>query len=199
MAGFEVQNPITLRIEPQGFSLPIPYSLEKLKIGHATLNLGKIKVPSNEALATLVSLLKATRISKEMNIWAAPVSFSLNHSKLELGRLDALLADSIHICTWGSINLLTNHLEMNLGLPADTLESSFGIKNLPANYVMKIPVQGTLQNPEIVKGPAAAKIAALVAAGQIPKKGFLGGIAELISKPKQEKDIPPPARPFPWE
>ncbi len=201
LTGLSAQNQINLRIEPKNFYFPLPYSLNTLSVGEATLDLGQVQCQNGDSLRAIISILKAERLSdaSQMNAWFTPVTFSIHRGVLQAGRMDTLLADSIHICTWGNINLTQDEIDMYLGLPADTLQQSFGIKNLPANYVVKVKIQGTTKKPEIVKGPAIAKIAALVAAGQIPKKGFFGGLAELISTPKEEKDVPAAKRPFPWE
>lgn len=201
LTGVSAENQINLRIEKDGFYFPLPYSLENLKVGQATLDVGKVECKNGESLQTIVAILKAEQLSdaSQMNAWFAPVTFSMDKGLLQAGRMDALLADSIHVCTWGNIDLIRDQIDMFLGLPADTLQQSFGIKNLPSNYVLKIKIRGTTKEPEIVKGPAIAKIAALIAAGQIPKKGILGGLADLISIPKEEKDVPPAKRPFPWE
>jgi len=201
LTGIEAQNPITLRIEPKDFSFPLPFSIEKLKVGKATLDLGKVRCQNGKSLSSLILLLKASRLAdaKQMNAWFTPVSFQINHGILDAGRMDILLADSIHLCTWGKINLLKDRLDMILGLPADTLLQSFGIKNLPENYVLKVDVRGTTKEPEIVTGPAGAKIAALIAAGQIPKKGVFGGLADIFTKPQEDENVPPAQRPFPWE
>jgi hypothetical protein len=201
LTGMSAENQINLRIEKEDFYFPLPYSLEKLRVGAATLDVGRVKCQNGESLQTIISILKAERLSDatQMNAWFAPVTFSIVNGILQAGRMDALLADSIHICTWGNIDIVRDQIDMFLGLPADTLQQSFGIKNLPPSYVLKIKIRGTTKKPEIVKGPAVAKIAALIAAGQIPKKGILGGLADLISTPKEEKDVPPAKRPFPWE
>lgn len=201
LTGIAAENPITLRIEPKDFSFPLPYSLEKLKVGQATLDLGKVKCQNGNSLRTIIAILKADRFSdvSQMNAWFTPVTFRIDRGTLEAGRMDALLADSIHICTWGNIHLIQDQLDMFLGIPVDTLHKSFGINNLTPNYVLKVQIRGTTKEPDIVKGPAIAKIAALIAAGQISKKGFLGDFVNLISKPKEEKDVPPPKHPFPWE
>ncbi len=200
ITGLSAENPVTLQIETAGFFFPIPYSLESLKVGKATLDLGKIQAQNGPTLATIISLLKANLLSNasQMNIWFTPVTFQMDAGILKAGRLDALLADSIHICTWGNIDLLKDRLDMILGVPADTLKRAFGIKNLPENYVLKLDIKGTTQSPDINQGAAAAKIAALLATGQIPKKGIFGGIAEFFSR-KEDADIPLPKRPFPWE
>lgn len=200
VTGISAENPVTLRIEPTDFFFPFPYSLEKLKVGKAILDLGKVRSQNGESLRTIIALLKAGSLpnASVMNIWFTPVSFQIDRGILRAGRLDALLADSIHICTWGNIDLLKDRLDMTLGLPADTLKKAFGIKNLPDNYVMKVGVQGTTGSPIIDKTAAAAKIAALIATSQIPKKGILGGLSDLFSK-KEEADVPKANRPFPWE
>ncbi len=201
LTGLQAENPITLRIEPTDFYFPLPYSLETLSIGKATLDLGKVKCQNGHSLSEIIALLKDFRFStaSQMNAWFTPFTFELKQGILKAERMDALLADSIHVCTWGKINLVQDQIDMFLGLPADTLQTSFGIKNLPENYVLKVPLRGTTKNPDLVKGPAIAKIAALIAAGQVPNQGILGGIANLISRPKEEKDVPPAKRPFPWE
>jgi hypothetical protein len=201
LTGIAAQNPIVLRIEPNGFYFPLPYSLEKLVIGEATLNLGRVKCQNGESLATIISILNADRLSNasEMNTWFTPVSLKIKRGQLEAGRMDALIADSLHVCTWGKIDLLKDQIDMSLGIPSDTLEQTFKLKNLPENYVLTIAVRGTTKDPEIIKGPAIAKIAALIAANQIPKDGVFGGLVDLISKPKEEKGVPAAKRPFPWE
>ncbi len=201
LTGVEAKNPVTLRIEPNDFYCPLPFSLEKLNVGQATLNLGQVRCQNGKSLAAIITLLKATRLSEAatMNAWFTPITFHIHDGILDADRMDALLADSIHVCTWGSVNLIKDELHMNLGLPADTLKQSFGIATLSDSYVLKIPIRGTTKDPDIVKGPAAAQIAALIAGNQIPKKGFFGGLAELFSHPKEDKDIPPAKHPFPWE
>lgn len=192
VAGISAQNPVTLRIEPNDFFFPLPFSLQNLNVGKATLNLGKVRCKNGDSLRTIISILKADVSASEMNVWFTPVVLQIKAGILTAGRMDALLADSIHICTWGKVDLLNDKLDMSLGLPADALKNAFGVQDLPDNYVLKIPVKGTTKKPEIDKGAAAVKIASLIA---VPKTGIFEG---LFPK-KQEKDVPEPNRPFPWE
>lgn len=194
ITGLSAHHSVSLTIEPSGFFFPLPYSLEKLQVGKATLDLGKVVCQNGASLKIIMAILKAApRLNgDEMNAWFTPFSFRIDRGILETERLDALLGDSVHVCTWGRIDLLNDKLHMNLGIPADTLARAFGIKDLPSNYVLKIPFRGTTQNPDINKGSAAAKITALIAASKI--KGF----GNFIIK-KEPTDIPPPQLPFPWE
>lgn len=199
---FHAKNPFTLQIFPENFSCPLRnFQLENLSIGKASLNLGQINVHSGESLHFLMKLFKDKDFSKNMDIWLTNAFFSLHEGILQLGRVDALLSNSIHICTWGNVNLNNERLHMYLGLPADTLQQSFGIQTLSRNYVLKIPVRGTLQDPEFDTGPVVAKIATMAASQQIPTKGgkIFGGLVNAFTQTQDEKDIPPPNRPFPWE
>jgi len=195
------KSPILLRVSPQGFVCSFfPFSLEKLTIGQAVLDLGQTKCRIGKSIASILSLLNAPTSSREINAWFTPLAFKLQGGWLRAGRMDVLLADSIHICTWGDIDLLKSQLHMFLGLPADTLRRAFGIKNLSETFVLKVPISGTTQDPEIEKGAAAAKIAAMVAGQNIPKKGeVFGGLVNQFIQIQEEKGVPPPNRPFPWE
>lgn len=194
------ESPITLRIEKDDFHCPVPFKKEQLQIGKATLDLGKVRCKNGKTLASIIALLKTGPLSgiEEMSAWFTPLDIQVQKGILQAGRMDALLADSIRVCTWGQVNLVKDQIKMTLGLTEQTLATAFGIKNLPEDYVLKVDIRGTTSDPEVVKGPAIAKIAALIAANQVPKKGILGGLVNVFSTPKQE-GVPPPKKPFPWE
>jgi len=201
LTGVESRNPIQLHIDSQDFFYPIPFSIEKLQ-GRGTLDMGQVVCTNGKSLATIISLLKLNPLSKirEMNVWFTPLSFQMDKGVLHTDRMDALIADSIHVCTWGYIDVAKDKLHINLGIPADTLSQTFMIKNLSDTYVLKVKIRGSTRDPDIDKGPAAAKIAAMIAASQIPKKGAVfGSLVNAFSQLKEDKDIPPAKRPFPWE
>ncbi len=203
LTGVESKDPIALTISNRGFSLPIhPFSLHEAQIGQATIDMGQVQCRIGKSFASIINLLKASRLSnaRQINAWFTPMAFSLQKGVLHTGRMDALLADSLHICTWGDIDLIADRLHMYLGIPADTLTQSFGIHNLPYSFVLKVPITGSTKDPDLEKGPATAKIAAMIAGQQIPKKGkIFGSLVNQFIHANEEKDIPPPNLPFPWE
>ena len=200
LTGVRAKNPIVLNVGEKGFSLNKPFSLKTLTIKTGSLNMGQIECQSGPSLNSLLSLFKRTSVSSKVNVWLTPVFFQLEKGVLELDRTDALLADSIHVCTWGSIDLPKDSLHMFLGIPADTLNHLFSIKNVHPNYVLKIPIRGSVRDPEMDTGPAAAKIAKMAASQQIPKaKKFLNPLIHVFSSVQEEGDAPPPKSPFPWK
>ena len=151
-------------------------------------------------LSTLATLLKSDSLTaNQIDTWLTDVDWSLQDGRFEMGRIDALLEDSIHLCAWGKANLGRDQLSMTFGIPSDTLMKSLRIKNLSSTYVLQIPVTGPFRNPNIDAGSATAKIALLIAGNQVQKQGgVMGGVAAVIGRASEEK-APTPKRPFPWE
>jgi hypothetical protein len=205
----EAKNPITLQIETAGASIPLaPFALDRLEIGKATLTLGQLIFTELHPLISLFALLNSAPLTSSTGIiWFTPVAFSIAKGLLHMGRVDALIANAVHLCGWGNADLSNDELDMKLGIPADTLETSLGIKGLSRKYVLQIPVRGHLEDPKFETSGAAATIAALVAGKQLSntlskKTGVFGGLLNQIGKVGQVSDdpnVPPPNRPFPWE
>lgn len=195
----ESKTPTRLRIEQEGFSYPRPFSLERLQIPAASIDLSRV-ILEHANLAPLAAFLKVNSLTaSQIDMWLTSVDFSLQKGHFVIGRIDALLADSIHLCAWGSADLLKDKLNLIFGIPADTLANSFRINNLSSTYVLQVPITGSLKNPNIDANSATAKIALLIAGNQVKKQGgVLGGVATVIGKVSEDKS-PPPKRPFPWE
>jgi hypothetical protein len=200
---FLASSPLTtIDIPVEGFFFPIPFSLADLSIPLSTCTAGQFLCKKQGSLQTLSAFLEPhTALGQTIDLWFTPLYFQIKRQVLTLERLDALLAHSIHVCTWGTISLQKQKYHLSLGLPADMLKKVFKISNLPEDYVLTIPLRGPLNNPTLATGPAALKIAAMVASEKIPKtKGLAGGILKIFSAPPLEKEsAPPPHRPFPWE
>lgn len=190
---FSLKNPITLHI-PSG-SLRLPFS--QIELSNAVLDLGQASISSGESLRSVLSIFK--QLGKKFDIWFTPITFSMQNSDLQIQRFDALLDATIHLCAWGDIR--SEKLRMNLGVPSDTLQTSFGIETLSSNYVLRIPVRGTIRQPKFETGSAIAKIATMSAAKQIPSKAgkVFGGAVNAFTQAHDEETIPQAKRPFPWE
>lgn len=195
------REPIVLRVETEGFSLPLPFSFEKLRVGKATLHLEQLIFSNGEKIAALISKLQPDQFLPvpTMTAWFSPLSFHIDRGVLKIDRTDALLDDSVHLSTWGRVDFIRDQLDLVLGIPADTLNHSFGIKDLPKNYMIKVDIRGSTKNPEVLKTPAMAKIATLMATGKLPKEGILGSLASIFSSPKVDEDVPEAPPSYPWD
>ena len=59
-----------------------------------------------------------------------------------------LFAAGVHVMMWGQIDLVSNNVDMTLGIPAEALTAA-GVRDLPADYVLPVPVKGTTQAPVV--------------------------------------------------
>ena len=199
ISGIKAYNPIFINLASEGFYLPIPFDLKALVVPKGTLDMGKILVKNSENISMIIGLMKYHSFLEmgEMNVWCAPVDFRIEGGTLYISRMDLLLADSLHICSFGSIDLISYKVDMLLGITADALEKSFRLSGLSEDYIMEIPLKGNINKLKIDKKFALSKIAELLA----PQRGESHlSFKDLFKMFKPEsKKIPPPKRPYPWE
>lgn len=205
-------NPITLEIQPAGFSVPItPFSMDKVNIPSARIELGQISCKNEGNLNIALSLLKSVQLSQNhtLQLWFTPIDLHINKGVVDMERTDILVAETFDIALWGTINPVRNNVDMVLGLTSECLGKAFGIKNLPQDYVLQVPMTGTMDNVQINTTKATAKVAALLAWQQAAIAGgaaagpagalFGHFLNKLGSLPLNDKDTPPPKKPFPWD
>jgi|GEM_PF-4040922 len=195
--------PITITIPKRGFSFPLhPANISNITIPSGTINFGKIYC-RNEG--TMIAVLKQLNSKmpegNEIEIWFAPMEFDVNQSTLTIGRTEVLFAHTYDIALWGTVDLQAKYADMSLGLTADALGAAFGIKNLPSDYVIRIPVKGPLNDVEIKGGSATSKITALVIWQSKTLSNAMGpfGVLTKVIPPPDSSKAPPPKHPFPWE
>ncbi len=211
-ASIRSEGPVTLEIKPQGFSYPLfPSNQEKIQVGAGRLELGKLYSLNDGNLQITLGLLKQAkyRSGDELELWFAPLDFKIQNGVVNCERTEILIAKEYQVCTWGTVNLPGDSVDGILGLTASCLKNAFGIQNLPENYVLQIPVYGSLSNIKIDKGKATTRIAALMiwqqkdaAAGLLkgPAGKFLGeSLNKLGPLPGGDQKAPPAKRPFPWD
>jgi hypothetical protein len=204
--------PITLEIPAKGFYLPLyPSNLGTIAIPEATLELGKIVCRNEGNVNVALSLLKTKQFDKsgELLLWFAPVDFRVKKGIVDIERTEILLADTFDICIWGTFDLIKNYVDMILGLTAQTLNRAFGVKNLPENYVLTIPMKGPADNVKIDTSKATSKVTLLLAWQSKILEGALkntpGGalfgevMGKMATLPDSNAKVPPAKHPFPWE
>ncbi len=206
------QEPVTLHIPASGFSFSLyPFNLAKITIPKARIELGKITCRNEGNVHIALGLLKTKQFDKtnDLMLWFAPLDLSVKQGFVDMERTEILLANTFDICLWGNVDLIKDYIDMTLGLTAQTLSKAFGIKNLPQNYVLRIPMRGKADDVQIDTGKATSKIALLLAWQQAQAAGALGKgpagaiIGGLVNKmatlPDSDAKVPPPKHPFPWE
>ncbi len=205
---FSSQDPLTLEIQPEGTRIPLSLrDFSLLNIEKGRLEIGQILCSNASSLNFALSLLQQQNI-KDLHFWFAPVNFSIANNTLHVERTEILMNRILEICLWGKINLPENSIRMSLGLPAETLKRAFGLEELPADYVLQLPIRGKIYDITIDKAKANKKISLLLLwqkniVTKVLGKGAAGAVvSELVNKmalPDKDKQAPLAKHPFPWE
>lgn len=192
-------DPVNIQLAT-GSYLPRHFALSEFQIGRGYYKFGRLTLHNPKLTDTVASFLKVT--GNQLDAWCCGAFFSLQNGLLELGREDILINQAVHACAWGQINLLNKSVNMTLGIPAETLQSTFGVNNLSPSYVLTLPVGGTLDHLEFDSSTAVTKIGTLVASQAAQQAGgYAGAIGSIASAATQlsDVDVPPPAEcPFCW-
>jgi len=194
---YKSQTPLSLTISENGFSFPLfNYTFENVRIGGARFDSGRLTFEKSNEIQSLLGVL-GTPSSKEVTVWLTPAFFSLNNGWVVLQRMDALIDGRYHIALWGKVNLLTNEIDMTIGLTKNALEKAFKIAGIKEGSMLQISLRGTTERPRLDKGEATAKITALIAASQVPS-GVIGTIVDIATTVINPSPPPPTVSPFPW-
>jgi hypothetical protein len=209
---FESHDPISLEIPPGGVTLPIvPFKPAQINIPQGHLELGKIYCHNEGNLNITLGLLKLSQYSQNqsLELWFAPLRFQIQQGVIDCERTEVLVAQNYQVCSWGEIDLNQKEVDMVLGLTASCLKKAFGIKDLPENYVLQIPMRGPIDNVKLDTGKATSKIGLLLLWQQKSVAGALGGgpagaiagkfLNKVAPLPDIDTKAPPPKKPFPWE
>jgi hypothetical protein len=197
-------QPATLTISPEGFSLPVrPLDLARLNLGSGELDLNQLWIANRGSVALMLALFPASSTSSqsEMRAWATPIYFEARDGTITLKRADLLLDRSLQLATWGSLSLPQNRLRLTVAVPGYSLRKVLRMDGIPDSEYLLLPVRGSLQGASIDYPRAAAAIAAIVARATGRVEGIVTGMAlDIVTGTARKKtEIPPPTtQPFPW-
>jgi hypothetical protein len=191
-------KPITLTLDPQDFSVGLnPLSLKGVHLPKATLDLGKLYFSEGGKLAEILSLLNLPP-NDVFSVWFTPLYFSLVDGRLNLNRVDMLIANQTPIATWGTIDFPADKVKMEVGLTGRALSQAFGSLPLPSGYMLAIPLRGPVDNPKLDKTKIAAKLSSLAAMATGPQGMLVGALIQIASGSLTDTVPEPTTQPLPW-
>lgn len=201
------EDPIKVRIDPAGTSIPLRhFSLSGISIPNITVTTGKFQVQNTGVLKIILALLKQGKsASKEtLDVWMTPLFFSMDRGVLKCSRADALVADDVHLITWGNVDLVGQQIDMTIAIPTDVLQKlGLQIVTSTPERGLQIPIRGTPSSPKVDTKRATAKLAGatIVSGARNEKMQILGTLVQAAASVGEvDQPIPPPTtQPFPWE
>lgn len=188
---------ILLTVDPKGTSIPMrPFSIDRVNVGSGTINLNKIYFTPQGYLGEVLALLNIYPESNFM-VWFTPLYFHVQNGTLQIERMDMLVAERYPIATWGKVDFPDNRVRMTVGVSLKALGFNSDESKLNQNYLLQIPLKGSVDHPKLDKGKVAAKLSALAALSSGGSPGVaIGTIIDTILS----SNVPPPTtQPFPWD
>lgn len=194
------ERPIKITVDPQQFQFPIQeFDIEDIKIGRASIDLGKIQFTNEGELGDVFALLKPTT-HDALSVWFTPLFIDLEHGILRLYRMDMLLLNKYPIALWGKINFPKDNVDLTIAITGTALSYALGLHDLEQNYMMQLPFKGSIGSASIDKAKATTRISALVAQTQGGPHGvILGTVLDIAGGSLAERTPPEPTSPLPWD
>jgi hypothetical protein len=212
IASLSAEHPLLVEISAQGVSVPLfPLIVERIEIPQVQITPGKVFCENKGNLNLMLGILKSKKANQkdQLELWFAPLDIHIHKGVLDLERTEVLVASAYDIALWGRVNFPGNRVNMILGLTAQCLKAAFSIHDLPKDYVLQIPINGTLDNIALDKNAATSKIVALTLwqSKNIPSDsvGGIGGaligglLNQVLAPPGNDKPTPKAKTPFPWQ
>ncbi len=164
------EEPIRLRVEPEGTRIPVfGFDWEKLAIPEAGLAVGKVQLANSGLVRGSILIAKAagkmkSHDAERITARFTPVVFSVKKGDLVYKRrLDMLLDNSIHLATWGRVDLGKMQADMTLAIMPRTLDKVFDVEGLSEDQAVRIPLKGPLGKPKELATANATELGARIA------------------------------------
>lgn len=199
---FSAEHPIQIVVDPENFQFPVQnWTPKNVRVERSVLNFGKLQIKPKGALIETLQLL---RVKADQNtpieVWFTPIYMQMRDGVAHISRFDILIDQQIPIAIWGTVDFIKDRVQMTLGLSAEALSRSFGLKKLPKGYMMQLPIRGTTSDVHIDQAKSAAKVGALIAQlKSTPQGALIGNILDVLGGGLTEKKPPrPTTNPLPW-
>jgi hypothetical protein len=191
-------NSLRLTVDPLNFSMPLTLELSDINFERAVLELGKVTFVNGGDVHRLLNVLKAEQ-TPLVKVWATPMLLNMRKGTLTVYRMDMLVMDRYPIATWGKIDFPADRVNMVMGLSSTALAQSLGIRNLPSNYMLQIPIKGTTSNTKIDSSKVMGRLGSLMAQSSGGPEGFVIGTVLDLANGKDPQVPPPTTNPLPWQ
>jgi len=200
-------KPILMRIDPQGVKIPLlPFSVSKVIVPNITIEPDKLILKNKGAMRAFLSILNMKKASKSdlVDVWSTPIYLSVGDGVVSCRRSDLLIADKLHLITWGTIHLKEDRLDLIAAVPQETLKKlRMPIVLLSPERGLQIPITGTIMSPSVDTVRLSTRIAGAKIRTEDRKNplNIIGGALQVAaSLGASEEPIPPPTtHPLPWE
>ena len=95
--------------------------------------------------------IKILRKKKKLDIHFTPVKVQVIQGSIIFERVELSLNEKHTFLMEGTVDLAKNYLDVQLGIPSETLKKMFKLKELPKGYVLEVPLSCSLTSQALQK------------------------------------------------
>ncbi|MHC4817739.1 MAG: hypothetical protein ACYTF8_06765, partial [Planctomycetota bacterium] len=154
------EHPVHVRIPPEGFLLPLEqFDIRKVKVSTATLDIGRA-VFNNAWLTDVLQMVKKARAPGGLtSAWFTPLDLELTNGVIRYRkRVDLLTQEKMHLASWGEVDIGNNRLDLTFAFMPEALRHHLHVSRARDSDALRIPVRGTIDQPELKLGNTAADL-----------------------------------------
>nr|XP_024397485.1 uncharacterized protein LOC112292842 isoform X1 [Physcomitrium patens] len=189
---------ITIYAAPKDFLLPSDEYSVRIEPMRTTLAKGQLV----DGVLTLLRRQDLLKGRSQITALTSPIEASINLKTgvIACDRIDLLLADRVHVATWGIMDIHHETVQMTLAIPGSTLRETLGLSRLAHDYYLKIPIRGSMERPQVDFMAAGKGIAQLTLQQQSGSAGQLfSSFFQQSDKEASASEVPKPIDVLPWD
>ena len=135
-------------------------SLKTLSL-RGSLNLYTLQCSKNNLLTVILCMLKQ-KPQENIPVNCGTIPFSAENGVLVYGKTPFLLDNTFEVISKGTVNLISDSLNILVGFTTDSLTKAFDLTNLPDGYIVPFSIRGSIHNPKFDTAQAIKNIAIIL-------------------------------------
>ncbi|KAG0561280.1 hypothetical protein KC19_9G051300 [Ceratodon purpureus] len=161
----------------------------------------KVVLAKGPLLHDLLSLLRRGDLedgNRQITMQTSAVEANVHMGgSLKCFRVDLLIADKIHVATWGLMDHVHETMKMTLAVPGTSLRDLLGLTRISPDYHLQIPINGSFDRPQVDWAAAGRGITQLALQRNVGGN-LLSAILEQFDIPDADTEVPKPIGDLPW-
>jgi hypothetical protein len=203
-------QPVRMRIEPKGFLVPLQrMDIRRVQVAAVRVDIGKVVLNNQWLTEVLLAVTRAKGEDKATKAWFTPLELEMKDGVIRYRkRLDLLTQETMHLSSWGEVDLGRNRVNLVFAFMADALRHHLRVSRAKDGDALRVPIRGTIDDPKIKLDAALADLAKIQlrekALAKI-KDPFVAAISQgildgLFDKTLRGKKMPEASvLPLPWK
>lgn len=194
------EKPLKITIEPHDFILPIDdIRIDTVDIGKMKIDLGVLHFSNHGELAKILRPFRGKH-DEPITLWFTPLYLSLKGGIVTVQRTDVLISNRYPAALWGTINTLTESINMYVALSSEALNRALNLSLPPQQKMTILPLKGRNGRLSIDTSGLKVQIASILAQFLTPAISDQSFHTQDEAATDVEMPLPPATTaPLPWE